>query len=136
VIFETICLVMMSTFGFALGPFYQTMITTAVLAAVGMLLLAVKPYKCPAANKVAVASVCILCFTAYSAMSFLPYSGVGPGPVYGNIMGAVLVLLNVAFLVGTTWRLLRVVDWAAIKSFASKLCCKEKASTPTAQSNA
>ena len=138
VIFETICLVMMSTFGFALGPFYQTMITTAVLAAVGMLLLAVKPYKCPAANKVAVASVCILCFTAYSAMSFLPYSGVGPGPVYGNIMGVVLVLLNVAFLVGTTWRLLRVVDWAAVKSFAGRLCCREKASMPTgtAQSSA
>jgi hypothetical protein len=100
-----------------------------------MLLLAVRPFKCPAAGRVAVASVCILCFTAYSALTFLPYSGMTPGPVYGNIMGVLLVLLNVAFLVGTTWRLLRVVDWAAARSFASKLCCKGTANVPTAQSN-
>jgi hypothetical protein len=135
VIFQTIALVMISTFGFALGPFYQALVTAAVLAAVGMLLLAVRPFKCPAAGRVAVASVCILCFTTYSALTFLPYSGMTPGPVYGNIMGVLLVLLNVAFLVGTTWRLLRVVDWAAARSFASKLCCKGTANVPTAQSN-
>jgi hypothetical protein len=130
VIFETISLVMVSTFGFALGPFYQTIVTTAVLAAVGMLLLSVKPFKCRAANKVAVASVCILCFTAYSALTFLPYNGMTPGPVYGNIMGVVLVLLNVAFFVGTAWKLVRVIDWAAVKSFAKGGCCNGGVSMP------
>ena len=123
---QTISLVMVSTFGFAMGPFYQTILTTAVLATVGMLLLAVKPFKCPAVNKVAVASLCILCFTAYSALTFLPcsYDGMTPGPVYGNIVGVVLVLLNLAFLGGAAWKLLRVVDWEAVKSFAKGDCCK------------
>ena len=98
------------------------MVTTAVLAVVGMLLLAVKPYKCIVANKVAVTGVSILSFTACSVVTFLPYSGMPPGPVYNNIMAVVLVLLNLAYLSGTACMLLRVVDWEAIKSFVSCRC--------------
>jgi hypothetical protein len=124
-IFQTICLVVVCIFGFSLGPAHQTMVTTAVLAVVGMLLLAVKPYKCIVANKVAVTGLFILSFTACSVVTFLPYSGMPPrrpGPVYNNIMAVVLVLLNLAYLSGTAWMLLRVVDWEAIKSFVSCRC--------------
>jgi hypothetical protein len=90
-----------------------------------MLLLAVKPFKCPAAGRVAVVSVCVLFFTTQAALSFIPSSNINPGPVYGNIMGAVLLLANVAFLVSTAWQLVRVVDWAAVMQALRKpACCR------------
>ena len=114
VLLQTCALVMVSTFGFALGPFYQGIISATVLACVGMLLLAVKPFKCPAAGRVAVLSVCVLFFTAQVALTFIPYNSVGPPSAYGNVMGVLLILANIAFLVGTTWKLVRVVDWALL----------------------
>jgi len=92
-----------------------------------LLLLVVKPFKCAAANNVAVMSICVLFFTAQTALSFLTINNISPGPVYGNIMGVVIMLANIAFLVGTTWKLLKVVDWAAIKSMIAYMhgCCKK-----------
>jgi hypothetical protein len=131
VLLETCALVMVSTFGFALGSFYQGILSATVLACVGMLLLAVKPFKCPAAGRVAVLSVCVLFFTAQVALTFIPYNGVGPPPAYGNIMGVALILANVAFLAGTTWKLVRVVDWALLKKTlhmsAVGRCCSDAA---------
>jgi hypothetical protein len=114
VLLQTIALVMVATFGFALGPYYQVIVSAAVLALIAILLLVVRPFKCPATNKVAVLSVCVLYFTVYVALTFLPFNNVGPGPVYGNIMGVVILLANLAFLIRTTWKLLQVVDWQAV----------------------
>jgi hypothetical protein len=123
VLLQTIALVMVSTFGFAMGPYYQSLVATAVLALVAIMLLAVKPFKCPAANKVAVLSVCVLLVTAYTALTFLPYNNITPGPVYSNIMGVAIMLANVAFLAYTTYKLFRSVDWALVGSWMSKGCC-------------
>jgi hypothetical protein len=133
VLLQTVALVMVSTFGFALGSYYQALLSAAVLATVAVLLLSVRLYKCPAANKVAVLSVCGLFFTVYAALKFLPYNSVGPGPVYGNIMGVVIVLANVVFLARTIWKLMQVVDWAFVKRIVGRIgaccqCCKEPGS--------
>lgn len=82
VLLQTCALVMVSTFGFSLGPFYQTIVTAAVLAWIAIALLAVRPYKCPAAGRVAVIGVCVLFFTAYACLTFIPYNNAGPGAVY------------------------------------------------------
>jgi hypothetical protein len=91
-----------------------------------MLLSWVRPYKCPAANAVAVQSACVLLLTSYTALTFLSYKELQPGAVYGNIMGVVLLLLNVLFLGATIWKLIRSVDWSAIRSAISgttRGCC-------------
>lgn len=137
---QTIALVIVSTFGFALGAFYQSLVATAVLALVAHLLQVVRPFKCRAANKVAVSSVYVLLLTAYTALTFLPYNNFTPGPVYGNIMGVVILLANLAFLGSTTYKLIRAVDWAVVislltkaKPWLSKGCCGPCSPAPANQ---
>jgi hypothetical protein len=129
---QTIALVIVATFGFALGGYYQCLLSSTVLAIVGMLLLAVKPFKCIAAGRVAVLSVCVLYFTTQAALSFIPANNTSPGPVYGNIMGSVILVTNVAFLVGTAWQLARAVDWANVKvALGQSPCFRGKFNMPT-----
>jgi hypothetical protein len=125
---QTIALVIVSTFGFVLGGYHQCLLSSTVLAIVGMLLLAVKPFVCPAAGRVAVLSVCVLFFTTQAALSFIPSANIYPGPVYGNIMGAVILVANVGFLAGTAWQLVKVVDWASFKRAVTQpACCRDNA---------
>jgi len=131
VLLQTVALVMVATFGFAMGAYYQCLVSATVLAAIGLLLLGVKPFKCPAANHVAVLSICVLFFTAQVALSFLPYNNINPGPVYGNIMGVLIMLANLAFLLGTSVKLVRVVDWVVIKEVLTMpTCCGNKDTMP------
>jgi len=120
VVLQTIGLVMVATFGFALGPYYQGLVTAAVLGLVVMLLLWVRPFKCRAANTVAVQSACVLLLTVYAALTFLPYNNLEPGPVYSNAMGVVLLLLNLVFLSVAAWKLGRAVDWSAARTLVSR----------------
>jgi hypothetical protein len=120
VVLQTIGLVMIATFGFALGPYYQALVTVAVLVVVVVLLLWVRPFKCPAANTMAVQSACVLLLTAFTGLTFLPYSGVEPGYVYGSTMGVIVLLVNILYLLSTAWKLLRSIDWSAI---CTALCC-------------
>jgi len=112
VVLQTIGLVMVATFGFALGPYYQALVTSAVLVLIVVLLLWVRPFRCPASNTIAVQSGSVLFLTVYAALTFLPYNSLEPGPVYGGIMGVVLLLMNLVFLAVTAWRLVRLVDWS------------------------
>jgi hypothetical protein len=53
------------------------------------------------------------------------------GPVYGNIMGAFILLTNVAFLLVTAWTLLKLANWGAVKRFINSVlrrvpCCRGK----------
>lgn len=126
VLLQTIGLVMVATFGFALGPYFQALVTAAVLVAVVVLLLWVRPFVCPATNTVAVQSASVLFLTVYAALTFLPYNNLEAGPVYGNIMGVLVVLLNLVFLGVTAWKLVRLVDWMAVRQLvlgtAQKVC--------------
>jgi hypothetical protein len=122
VLLQTCVLVIISTLGFALGPFYQTIVTAGVLACIAIALLAVRPYKRPVAGKVAVVGVCVLFFTAYACLTFLPYNDTGPGPGYSSFMGVAIIIANLAFLVCTTRLLVLSIDWAAVKAWLSSAC--------------
>lgn len=136
VLLQTIALVMVSTFGFALSSYYQAIIIAAILAMITMLHLAVKQFKCPTANKVAVASACILFFTAYLALTFLPFNSVGQEQlaVYSSVMGAVILVINIVFFIVTTWQLHKTVDWggvaAGVKGFGQRWCKVVKTGVP------
>jgi hypothetical protein len=135
VLLQTIGLVMVATFGFALGPYFQALVTQAVVVLVLVLLLWVRPFVCRAANTVAVQSATVLFLTVFAALTFLPYNNLAAGPVYGSIMGVVLLLVNVAFLGLTAWQLARSVDWAAVRRTISSLV-KRKALSSKASAKA
>lgn len=118
---QTIALVMVSTFGFGLGSYYQCLVTVALLGLVLLLLLWVRPFKCRAVNAVAVQSMCVLLVTAYVALTLLPYNSVQPGPAYGNTMGVLLVLLHLAFFAMTVRKLAHVVDWSAARQLVRRI---------------
>lgn len=122
---QTTALVAIATFGFVMGPYYSSLVTEAVLVVIATLLLVVKPFKCPAANTVAVVSVYVLFLTAFSALTFLPCNNAQPGAVYSNIMGVVILISNVGLFASTIWKLAKVVDWAAIRAFLSNCCCSD-----------
>lgn len=112
---QTCALVVVSTFGFALGRYYQSILSATVLACVGMLLLIVQPFRCPTAGKASVSSVCALFLTAQVALTFIPHNTLGPPSAYGSVIGVLLLFANLAFLLGTTWKLLSAVDWTLLK---------------------
>jgi hypothetical protein len=112
ILLQTTALVVVATFGFGLGAYYQVLVTTAVLGVVVVMMQWVRPFKCPAAGAVAMQSACVLLLTSYTVLTFLPYIGVEPGLVYSNIMGAILLLFNVVFLGRMIWKLTRSDDWS------------------------
>lgn len=115
---QTAALVLVSTFGFALGVYLQCLAMQAVLAIMATVLLVVKPYKCAAANTMAVASMYVLLATTYSALTFLPYnSSLDVSPVFTNIVGSLMLLANIVLLLVVVWKLCKAVAWQDI--FAS-----------------
>lgn len=115
VMLETIILSAAVVFGPTLGPFYQSLIMTLCMATIMVLLVAVRPYVQRQANVVALQSAGCLLLTAFIAQSFLPYGDVNPGRVYGIIIGAVLLLVNAAFVGFVLWKLAAVIDWNGVK---------------------
>lgn len=126
VVLQTVSLSMVATFGFALGPYFQALVTAAVLFVVVMLLLSVKPFQCRAVNKAAVQSATVLFITVYASLTFLPYNNVEAGSVYSNIVGVVIMLLHLVFLSRMVWKLGCLVDWPgvwqAVSQVATKVC--------------
>lgn len=126
VVVQTMLLVMIGTFGYALGPFYQLLVMATALGFIGVLLLVVKPHNCAEAGAVCIQSVGVLYATTFAALSFLPswqVSGrnITPPAPYTVTMGVLLLLINVAFVLCTLFKLLRLVDWAACCRFIRRL---------------
>jgi hypothetical protein len=120
-VLSTIVLVMIGTFGFALGPYYQSLVITAALGISGVLLLAVRPHNCAAAGTVSLQGVGALITTSFSALTFLSYRNVTPAYGYTMFMGAVVLLVNVAFVLSAVWKLLRLIEWATVAHIACSL---------------
>lgn len=122
VVLQTIVLVMIGTFGYALGPYYQSLVITAALAIIVVLLMSVKPHCCKAARVVSLRSVGVLMTTAFSALSFMPYRNISPAPGYTMAMGVFVLVINVAFVLSTLLQLVRAIDWTVCRRFVV-LCC-------------
>jgi hypothetical protein len=123
VVLQTIVLVMVGTFGYALGPYYQALVITAALGIILVLLLSVRPHVSAAAGVVSLRSLGVLITTAFAALTFLPYRNISPAPGYTMAMGVFVLLINVVFVLSTVWQLLRLVNWAAVRRLACRCCC-------------
>jgi hypothetical protein len=124
VVVQTNTLVLVGTYGYALGPYYHLLVITAALASISVLLQVVRPHRCTAAGQVSLQGVGVLCLTSFSALTFLPYRNITPPSGYSMAMGAVMLAAHVLFVVCTMWRLLRLVDWIAVLRFLR--CCRQK----------
>ena len=95
---QTICLVAVGTFGHVLGVYFQSLVITAALGIICVLLLLVRPHNCQAAGAVMLFSVWVLITTAFSALTFLSYNNVTPAYGYTMAMGVFVLLMNIAFV--------------------------------------
>jgi hypothetical protein len=122
-VLQTIVLVMVGTFGYALGPYYQALVIAAALGIILVLLLSVRPHASASAGVVSLRSLGVLITTAFAALTFLPYRNISPAPGYTMAMGVFVLLINLAFVLSTIWQLLCLVNWAAVRRLASRCCC-------------
>lgn len=124
VVVQTNILVLVGTFGYALGPYYHLLVILAALGLIGVLLLYVRPHKCAEAGHVLMHSVGVLCLTTFSALTFLPYRNITPPSGYSMAMGVVVLVAHVAFVLCTLWRLLRLIEWSLVMRLFR--CCWRK----------
>jgi hypothetical protein len=85
------------------------------------LMLLVRPHKCRVAFVVTLFSVWVLITTAFSALTFLSYQKVTPAYGYTMVMGVFVLVINIAFVLSTLWRLLRLVQWGIVRRWCG--CC-------------
>jgi hypothetical protein len=124
VVVQTNTLVLVGTFGYALGPYFHLLVITAALAFIGVLLLCIRPHKCTAAGQVSLQGVGVLCLTAFSALTFLSYRNITPPPGYSMAMGGILLAAHILFVLCTLWRLFRLIEWSRVTRFLR--CCYQR----------
>jgi len=124
VVLQTISLVMVGTFGHALGPYFQALVMMAALGLIGVLLLCVKPHTSEAAGTVSLQSIGVLYLTTYSALTFLPHRNITPAPGYTTTMGVVVLVLHIAFVLSTLWKLAHLINWGAACKCLHWVCRK------------
>jgi hypothetical protein len=119
---QTICLVLIGSFGHVLGVYYQTLVILAALSIICILLALVRPHSSPTVGTVMLFSVWVLMATSYSALTFLPYRNAVPAYGYTMAMGVFVLVINVAFVLSTLWRLLRLLQWGAVMRLLGRCC--------------
>jgi hypothetical protein len=129
---QTICLVLIGSFGHVLGVYYQSLVILAALSIVCILLALVRPHNSPNAGMVMLISVWVLMATSYSALTFLPYRNAVPAYGYTMAMGVFVLVINVAFVLSTLWRLLRLLQWGVVGRLLGRCCscCSPYCSRP------
>jgi hypothetical protein len=118
---QTICLVAIGTFGHVMGVYFQSLVLTAALGIICVLLLMVRPHTSQLAGSVTLFSVWVLITTAFSALTFLSYHNVTPAYGYTMAMGVFVLVINIVFVISTLWRLLRLVEWGVVRRLCG--CC-------------
>jgi hypothetical protein len=78
-------------------------------------------------------SVWVLLTTAFSALTFLSYNNVTPAYGYTMAMGVFVLLINIAFAMFALWRLLRLVQWGAVRRLFGRCCSTTSPYRPNAQ---
>lgn len=109
---QTEGLVAISVFGFTLGPYYQTLVMHTAIASVLLLLIVYKPHAKVEAGIVMQRGVFCLLVTSLAALSFMPNGYIQPTPLYGLIMGALLVVFNMLFVVSVIVQIAVLLEWS------------------------
>jgi hypothetical protein len=101
---------MIGTFGYAVGVYFQLLVITATLGIISVLLSLVRPYNSQVAASVTRFSIAVLFTTAFSCLTFLPYRNITPAYGYTMAMGVFVLVINIAFVLSTLWRLLQLLQ--------------------------
>ena len=110
VVVQTTILVMIGTFGYALGVYFQLLVMMAALGIIGVLLFLIHPHNSKVAASVTLCSIAVLVTTAFSCLTFLSYRNITPAYGYTMAMGVFVLVINVVFVLSTVWRLLRLLQ--------------------------
>lgn len=124
VILQTLVLVMLWTFGYVLGAYYQSLVMCAALGIILILLMSVQPHRSAVAGTVSLRSVGVLLTTAFAALTFLPYRNITPAPGYTMAMGAFVLAINTAFVVTTVWRVIALIQWPLLMHCVAGRCVR------------
>jgi hypothetical protein len=116
VVWETAVLVAISVFGVNVGPFFQSLIMVAALMSIALCQAHFQPFADVQAGRLMVQGTLCLLLTALVGQSCLPYGPVLPSTVYGLVMGGILLAVNALYVCSVLWQLMRVIDWAAVRS--------------------
>jgi hypothetical protein len=123
VVVQTTILVMIGTFGYALGVYFQLLVMMAALGIISVLLSSVRPHNSKVAASVTRFSIGVLFTTAFSCLTFLPYRNITPAYGYTMAMGVFVLVINVAFVLSTLWRLLRLLQCGDRLRRLCSCCC-------------
>jgi hypothetical protein len=125
VMVQTSVLVTISTFGFAIGTYYACLGLTAVLALTMVLHAWARPYANAIAGNAALRGLACVCFPSFAALSFLPpgipYGQEGVNHAYAMAAGAVVLLINVAYVVSVGVQYFRLMDWGRLGKLVRKV---------------
>jgi hypothetical protein len=136
---QTIILVCISVFGpVALGALHRNLVMNAALALIVGLLAVVKPYADGTTGRVYLQAMGCVWLTSYASMSFIPIEGVDQTAMfaYSTTMGAVVLLVNAAFVVSLLWRLQKLLQlkqglkalllWIGVKLGCARMPVQQK----------
>eukprot|EP00877_Chromochloris_zofingiensis_P009338 jgi/Chrzof1/4658/Cz14g21210.t1 len=113
---QTAVLMAVTVFGAPLGPYYQTLLLNASLGCMLLLTLFIDPLRSRKLRHLQLASMTALFITSYASLSFLPAAtGQSTSSTYKEAMGAVVLVLNVAFLVYAVCSVLFTVPWQRLR---------------------
>eukprot|EP00877_Chromochloris_zofingiensis_P010910 jgi/Chrzof1/6072/Cz17g07200.t1 len=119
---QTAVLMAVTVFGAPLGPYYQTLLLNASLGCMLVLTLYIDPLKSRGLRHLQLASLTALFITSYASLSFLPAAtGQFTNNKYKEAMGAVVLLLNVAFLGYAVYSVLFTVPWQRLRQLSDEM---------------
>jgi hypothetical protein len=114
---QTVALVCITVFGYTMGSYHQALVMNAVLALVLVLQMLYRPYRSQALHYLRVASCCCLLLTTYAAMSFFSFSTRVVVPeAYKLAMGAVVMVINLGFVLYALFLVVKAVNWQGVKA--------------------
>jgi hypothetical protein len=99
---QMVVLVAISVFSHTLGLYYSALLLLTAFAVVFAMHDFFRPYRFPLLNQVALLSFSCLFITTTIAMSLFTVDVAAPFP-YGEIMGVIGLLLNVGFIIWTSY---------------------------------
>lgn len=114
VVLETVLLTAISTLGVTIAASYQGLLMVAALMFASHLLIACKPHSSQQATRAALQGMFCLSLTSLVGLSFLPYGSSGPSSTYGLVIGAVVLAVNVVYVLSVLWELLKAFEWRQV----------------------
>uniref|UniRef100_A0A383W5C9 Right handed beta helix domain-containing protein n=1 Tax=Tetradesmus obliquus TaxID=3088 RepID=A0A383W5C9_TETOB len=95
---QLVLLVLVSVFGPNIGVWHQTLLLNFLFGCFLVLLMMFRPYKFARLHNIALMAMGCLNLTAYSALSFLATMSAEVERVYKEVVGAFVLVMNMAFL--------------------------------------